>query len=93
MPRGFRVLVTEYTASSTLLGPGNPYVGHGGTERPWMALCQDRFPPMHAEDDGLLPPIFGVTRDEAMDGMRLTIRERMVAQGLTRWDFLSFEGF
>lgn len=96
--RGFRVLVTKYMAESTMLGPGNPYIGEGpkcsrGVQRPWMALCQDRFPPMHPDDDGLLPPIFGETRDEAMDGMHTTIKERLVSQGLTQWDFLSFEGF
>jgi hypothetical protein len=84
----FRVLVCKYTAES-MLGLANPY----GAERPWVAICQDRFPEMHPTDDGFLPPIYGVTREEAMSGMLLTIQERVMAQGITDWDFLPFLPF
>lgn len=92
----FRVLVTKYSAPYTMLGEGNPYIGPGpgpGLARPWIAICQDRFPPMRLQDDGFLPPIYGKTRDEAMNGMHLTIKERLEAQQLTEWSFVSFGEF
>lgn len=85
MPWGFRVLVTKWGDNPTLLGSGNPY----GKSRPWVAICQDRFPPMHPDDDGLLPPIFGETKEEALNGLELTIQERVGAQGLESWSIVS----
>jgi hypothetical protein len=48
---------------------------------------------MHPDDDGLLPPIFGASRNEAIEGMSLTIEERVEAQGLREVTFMGFGDF
>ena len=86
---GFRVLVTKQTV-------GNPYMELSfqlsDSERPWVAYCQDRFPKMHPGDDGFLPPMFGKTKEEALEAMELTIRERVEALGMKgTYQFLDFQ--
>lgn len=86
---GFRVLVTKQTV-------GNPYMELSyrlsDSELPWVAICQDRFPTMSPTDDGFLPPMFGKTKEEALEAMELTIRERISALGMKgAYQFLSYE--
>ena len=51
--------------------------GHRSTQ--WVAICQDRFLPLHEKDDGLLPPVYSETKERAVEDMRQTICERLAA--------------
>ncbi len=81
MYNGFRVLVLQLQDDVPSPHPN----------RPWLAICQDRFPTMLPGDDGFLPPIWGATEDEAHEGMNLTIQERLQASGVKEYRFMRFE--
>ena len=81
MNDGFRVLILRMRD-----GQRGPH-----QDRPWLAICQDRFPSILPGDDGFLPPIWGATEQEARDGMDLTIQERLQALGVQEYRFMRFE--
>jgi hypothetical protein len=84
----FRILVTRQTM-------GNPYVTDNphSVSRPWVAICQDHFPSMglRDDDDGVLPPHYGETKEEALDGLKLTILERVNALGMRPYGIVEYE--
>ncbi len=63
-----------------------------GTDRPFMAVCQDRLPKY--ADVGMLaevPPMFGATEDEATGRMADLIKEMLKRAGVESWKHMSFE--
>jgi len=65
--------------------------------RPWMAICQDRFPlipdpeSMFVDDNGWLPTVFGYSEDEVRDKMDIAIQERLQDLNIKEYRFICFK--